>query len=227
MPKNVRAFLSLPPSFLRSSFLSTASIVYFLSLRPKSALARTTQRLESVPWRVISTPVDQSIQYAVATFYRNDSVAVAIDERVHSTITSRAVASRGSLQKREAVSGKVQQTPGHDSRCRPRAPDGTYCSEFPFVRWRASKCSPEGAEESDRATILRRGGTRERLRSSSRWVCCGSATRIILAISQDTTGIKCRSPVILLCKQRYSIESDVATRESKILPRFGLQFLNV
>lgn len=41
----------------RNTFFRTSSIVYFLSLCPRCALAR---RARSAPWRVISTPVDQS-----------------------------------------------------------------------------------------------------------------------------------------------------------------------
>lgn len=89
------------------------------------------------PWRVILTPLDQSSRrFTQGDDYRRATVLVA-------TVTARAVASRGSAcRNAPVISGKVQRTPGHDSRCHPHRVDGTYCSKFPFVR-RCATNSPE------------------------------------------------------------------------------------
>lgn len=73
--------------------------------------------------------------------------------------------SRGSLQKHAGDKWK-SPTNGRDSRCHPLRVDRTYCSKFPFVRWCATRNNPERMARGKRPAILRREGTRQRLRSS-------------------------------------------------------------
>lgn len=139
--------LSSPSFASRGTFFCMSPIVYFdLSSRPRCSLARGCGA------RGVARDIDPGRSKRARGVCRDIlHRTVATSKCVHSTVTIRAFASRGSLQKHATViSGKVQRTRFTMSTL-PRV-DRTYCSEFPFVRWHATRNGPARGwrEKSDR-----------------------------------------------------------------------------
>lgn len=121
----------LAPSFAYSRMYPFRYIVDFPFLRPRCALVWT----RGVPWRVISTPVDQSSRNPSRRVLHR---TVATQAGIHSTAITRVVASRGSLQKCagdkwKSPNKRLDAIHGCESPF-PSRVDRTYCSKFPFVR---------------------------------------------------------------------------------------------